>query len=316
MIPKISVIICAYNAANCLGASIESILDQSFKDLELIIIDDSSTDDTPDLIKRCAAKDERIIYINNEKNLGPSKSRNKGLKIAKGDYIAIQDADDISLSTRLEMQYDFLQNHPDIFLVGGGTSNITHSGKKTTTFIPETNEVNSNKALLKKCTIVNSTIMFRNGQNIFYRDKFRYAMDYDLFLILLSKEKRMTNLPEILIKRRLLPGSISFGKRVHQELFAEKAREFYEQRSLEGKDGYDKFDPDEILEVNIENLSGCKLIGYEIEARFKVSEFKEVKKLYGRYLKYRKLPNKYLLYFVASFFPRSFVDFLRRIMWG
>jgi len=316
MNPKISVIISAYNASGHLAQSVESILNQSFKDLELIIIDDASTDNTLDLIKKYALEDERIIYISNEKNLGPGKSRNKGIKAAKGEYIAIQDADDVSFPARLQLQYDFLQSHPDIFLVGGGTSNIAASGRKTTTFTPLTDEAESNKAFSRICPIVNATIMFRNGQRVLYRDKFRYAMDYDLFLNLLSQGKRMTNLPAPLIKRRMLPSSISFGKRVHQELFAKKAREFYSQRKLYGKDEYDSFEPDEILKINVENLRDPRLIAYEIEARFKVNEFKEVKKLYVKYFKHRKVPDKYLLYFMTSFLPKPVVDSLRKILWG
>src|SRR3989344_9200868 len=106
--PKISVIMSAYNVEKYIAESIESILNQTFRDFELIIINDASTDKTLDIIKGFMKKDKRLKLINNKKNLYATISRNKALRIAKGVYIAIQDSDDISLPNRLEVQKNYL----------------------------------------------------------------------------------------------------------------------------------------------------------------------------------------------------------------
>ena len=127
--PKISVIMSAYNSEKFISKSIDSILAQTFKNFELIIINDSSIDKTKDIIETYRKKDKRIKIICNRQNLGPAKSRNRALKIAKGEYIAIMDSDDVSLPKRLEVQYHFLENNPDIFLIGGGAIKINESGE-------------------------------------------------------------------------------------------------------------------------------------------------------------------------------------------
>ena len=106
--PKVSVILPAYNAAAHLGKAIDSILGQTFPDLELIIINDGSTDSTTELLARY--HDPRVKVITQE-NLGLPKALNQGLAIAQGAYIARQDADDISLPSRLEKQVHFLDQH-------------------------------------------------------------------------------------------------------------------------------------------------------------------------------------------------------------
>jgi len=312
---KVSVIMCAYNAELLLPRSIESVLGQSLRELELIIIDDASADSTPNIIREFLEKDGRVVSLRNDTNLGPAVSRNRGIKIARGRYIAVQDADDISIEERLLKQYTFLENNPDLFLVGGGMLNVDQDGARTTTSKPITDETKSNRALPDMCTIVNSTIMFRNTKDVLYREKFRYAMDYDFFLVLLSRGMRMTNLPDPLIERHMLPGSISFGKRLQQRLFAKKAVEFYHERTRGGKDGYDAFDPAETLTVELDDVSDPDLIGYEIEARFKVNDSKRVRQLYSRYLSSGGSRVRYLPYYAASFLPPGAVNFLRKTLW-
>jgi len=108
-----------YNAEKYVEAAIRSILRQTFKMYELIIIDDHSTDDSWGIIQRLAREDKRVRAMRNPKNLYIAANRNKLIKQAKGKYIAWQDADDISLPRRLEKQYIFLEKHPDVGIVGG-----------------------------------------------------------------------------------------------------------------------------------------------------------------------------------------------------
>lgn len=117
--PKISVVMPAYNAEKHIAEAIESILNQTFTDFELLIIDDASTDKTFEIAKDYADKDSRIKIIRNTENLNIGGSLNKGISEAKAEIIARMDADDISLPDRFQKQYDLLQSDPKIAVVGG-----------------------------------------------------------------------------------------------------------------------------------------------------------------------------------------------------
>ena len=97
----------AYNAEKYISEAIKSILNQTFKDFEFIIIDDGSIDRTWKIIQKYAKKDDRVIALKNEKNLGIAVNRNKLVSMARGKYIIWQDSDDISLPYRIEKQYNF-----------------------------------------------------------------------------------------------------------------------------------------------------------------------------------------------------------------
>lgn len=109
--PLVSVIIPVFNRANLIGRSIKSVLDQTYSNLELIVVDDNSSDDTSEVIH--GIKDSRLKYIRNEVNLGPSKSRNKGIEFASGELVAFQDSDDEWLPEKLEKQVELLKKCSD-----------------------------------------------------------------------------------------------------------------------------------------------------------------------------------------------------------
>lgn len=115
----LSVVIPAYNASRVLPEAIDSILGQSFGDFEVIVIDDCSTDGTWDVIQDYARRDSRVLPHRNEKNLGIAGNRNKGVSLCRGKYLAWQDADDVSLPDRLRTQFEFLESHPEVGIVGG-----------------------------------------------------------------------------------------------------------------------------------------------------------------------------------------------------
>jgi Glycosyltransferases involved in cell wall biogenesis len=114
---KISVVMPAYNAEQYISEAIESILRQTFKDFEYIVIDDGSTDNTVAVLN--SFKDKRLKVIRNEKNLNQSKCRNIGIREAEGEYCAFMDADDVSFQDRLQKQFDFLEGNPEVGIVGG-----------------------------------------------------------------------------------------------------------------------------------------------------------------------------------------------------
>ena len=113
----ISVIMSNYNTPEeYLREAIESILNQTYKNFEFIIIDDCSTDNSLEIIK--SYNDERIVLIENEENIGLTKSINKGLAVAKGEYIARMDADDVSLPQRFEKQINYMNDHTELIVCG------------------------------------------------------------------------------------------------------------------------------------------------------------------------------------------------------
>lgn len=127
---KVSVIMCIYNCAQTLPESIESILAQTYPHWEFIICDDGSSDNTYEVAKSYADRyPEKIKLLKSEKNQGGSFARNKCLKIADGDYFAIHDGDDYSLPTRFEKQVAYLENHPDIAIVGSNKIHFDDSGE-------------------------------------------------------------------------------------------------------------------------------------------------------------------------------------------
>ncbi len=114
--PRISIIMSVYNGEDYIRETLDSILSQTFRDWELVVINDCSTDSTPHILKEYAGRDERVKHHNNEVNLRLQKSLNKALGLAKGEYIARMDADDICLPDRLQKQYDFMEANRDVAL--------------------------------------------------------------------------------------------------------------------------------------------------------------------------------------------------------
>ena len=116
--PKVSIIMGIYNCADTLDEAIESILQQTYTDWEMIMCDDASSDQTYECAQKYVEKDpNKFILLRNEKNLGLNETLNKCLKIAKGEYVARMDGDDISLPTRFEKEVQFLDNHPKYAIV-------------------------------------------------------------------------------------------------------------------------------------------------------------------------------------------------------
>lgn len=205
--PKVSVLMPAYNSEKYISEAIESILNQTYKDFEFIIINDGSTDKTANIIKEYAGKDKRIKFINHKKNTGISKTRNDLLKMAKGEYLAYLDSDDIAINTRLKKQVKFLEKHTDIGVVGGsfqcfGEVNVIVKHPEKITFF----------SLLQQCCIANPTVLIRKSvltkNNITYNQDYKTSEDYELWsrLVLVTK---IQNIPDVLTKYRVLQKSLS-----------------------------------------------------------------------------------------------------------
>jgi len=126
--PLITALMSVYNGERYLRASIDSILRQTFSDFEFLIVDDGSTDGSAEIIR--SYQDSRIRIVTNDRNLGLTKSLNRGLALARGEYIARQDADDISLPHRFEKQRQYLQRNTEVLVLGTQATHIDAEGRK------------------------------------------------------------------------------------------------------------------------------------------------------------------------------------------
>jgi glycosyltransferase involved in cell wall biosynthesis len=199
---------CVYNGETHLREAVESILNQTFYDFELVIVDDGSTDSSWQILSEYSAKDSRIVLIQNEANLGLEKSLNKGLAATKGEYFARQDADDVSGSNRLQLQVDFLDNHPEVGALGTAVELIDEQGNTIGKNSLPTDRESLQSLLLFNNFMHHSTLMVRSSlmQKLGgYDETMRYVEDYDLWWRL-SCLSGLTTLPNLLLKRRVDDG--------------------------------------------------------------------------------------------------------------
>lgn len=204
--PVISVLMPAYNSEKYIAESIESILNQTFKDFEFIIINDGSTDNTANIVRKYAAMDTRIKFIDNKKNQGVAKIRNELLNAANGKYLAYQDSDDISLPHRLKIQVEFLDSHPDISIVGAALECFPTYEKMDWARNPRLldfyfgNSVPNPVAMLRKQDI--------DKYGLKYNESYQTCEDYD-FWVRCARFLKIHNLPNVLLKYRVLDNSLS-----------------------------------------------------------------------------------------------------------
>lgn len=226
--PKVTVLMAVYNGGKFLPLSIKSIISQSFEDFEFLIIDDGSTDKSLLTIKGFAEKDERIRVISRQ-NKGLIYSLNEGLKLAKGEYIARQDADDISLPNRLELQVSALEKDKSVAMVGSNYAWIDSEGKVINTTDVFTNS-NDLKAGLIFCNqFGHGTVMLRKEMALKaggYSKDHKYAEDYDLWTRL-ARQSPIINLKEVHYQWRHHKTSVS------QQKAEEMVRSFHYIRDRE-----------------------------------------------------------------------------------
>ncbi|BDX39591.1 glycosyl transferase [Tenuifilaceae bacterium CYCD] len=229
----ISVIMSVFNEPEVwLRESIESILNQTFNNFEFIIINDNPDSETNKLIlNEYKEKDNRIAIINNEKNIGLTKSLNKGIDFAKGEYIVRMDADDYSFPYRLEFQYEFMQNNLNCVLCGSAAEFYYENKKnKKRKIYFLTDYQNIKWAMVFKNPILHPTVIMRMSvvkqYNIKYNTEIKYSQDYDLWCKLINYGE-LRNLDRILIRYRISNLQISTSKRAEQDFYANAIRRNY-----------------------------------------------------------------------------------------
>lgn len=215
MTPRISVLMPVRDGQRWLGEAIASIANQTLTDFELVIVDDGSVDDTPRILAERAKADARIRVIRQER-LGLVAALNRGLSEARGELIARLDADDLSFPQRLARQSEYLDNHPQIGLLGSWADTIGERGTITGALQPRTDDLAT--LLMRTNPFVHSSVMVRRSalqKAGAYRAAFGGAEDYDLWLRL-SEIAGIAILPERLLAYRVHSDSVTASARVRQ----------------------------------------------------------------------------------------------------
>lgn len=223
--PTVSVLMSVYNSARYLPAAIESILRQTFRDFEFIVIDDGSTDDSRRIVERYAATDARI-RLTSRPNTGLARALEEGLAQCRGEFVARMDGDDIALPTRFARQVEYLRRHPDCACVGSRVLYINPFGlpvsgdesSSTSDHPTDHDEIDHRLLQGKGGSIVHPAAMMRRAALLQvggYREQYNNSEDLDLFLRL-AEVGRLANLPEVLLHYRRHLESVSHQKYENQ----------------------------------------------------------------------------------------------------
>jgi glycosyltransferase involved in cell wall biosynthesis len=218
-VPTVSVVMPVYNERPYLEESIRSVLNQSFDDFEFIIVNDGSTDGSKDVMERFSDEDQRIRVFHQE-NQGIGTSRNRGLRLAHGKYIAVMDGDDVTHTDRFERQVRFLDENPEIGVVGTKSKYIDSEGNPHPWGhwpIPTTPEVIAWRLMFNTC-LVHPSVMMRHSlieKLGGYAEWATPAEDYELWTRAV-REMRLANLPGTLHELRRHEGSVTVSHREQQ----------------------------------------------------------------------------------------------------
>lgn len=222
---SISVVMPCYNAELYVQKAIESILNQTFTDFELIVVNDGSVDSTETIVK--GITDNRVKYLRLAVNQGNYSARNLGMKTANGKYICVMDSDDWAFPYRLQAQYEYLERYKKVACVGGYCEVVDEHDQTRSVVKRPLNFAEIKVGLLADNCVIHPTIMFRSHlvgrKGMMYKERFLYAADYD-FMVRLSQRYAIRNLSVVLIRYRSHPNQITQSKRIEQSKFADDTR--------------------------------------------------------------------------------------------
>ena len=202
--PRVSILMPVYNVAPYLREAIDSILNQTFEDFELIILDDCSPDNSAEILDTYT--DERIVRYRGEKNMGLSNVLNVGMAMARGEFIARMDSDDLSTPERLAVQVAYLETHPDVDLCSCGMQLF---GAKQETWVRETNVEDVKITALFYSPILHASSMWRREAfervGLRFRQEMVPAEDYDMWTRAMAAGLRLVNIPQVMYLYRIHP---------------------------------------------------------------------------------------------------------------
>ncbi len=232
--PRVSVLCSVHNGEAYLEESLQSILDQTFEDFELLVMDDGSSDSTPTLLEKMVKADPRIQILRQETQ-GLTRTLNTLLEKARGEYVARQDDDDISWPERLERQVRFLDENPRCVAVGSRYVSIDEKGRRIARSRVPVSDAAIKRALVTHNVIAHSSAMYRREEVLAeggYDTTYRTAQDYDLWCRL-ALTHELANLKTPLLSRRRHPGRIGVSHKAEQFQNRDRIREAFRRRLLE-----------------------------------------------------------------------------------
>lgn len=210
--PLISIIMPAYNCEKYITQAVKSVIEQTYQNWELLIINDASNDSTPNIINALAKMDLRIFTYNNEENKGVSETRNRGVSLAKGAWIAFLDSDDMWMKKKLEKQVEFLKNNETAELIFTGSAFMNEENHRAEYVLHVPQKVGF-RELLKQNVISCSSVLIKKEHLLTYKmpsDKLHE--DYTVWLRTLKKGKAAYGLDEPLLIYRISSNSKSGNK--------------------------------------------------------------------------------------------------------
>ena len=224
---KVTILLPAYNAALYLRDSLDSIMRQAFKDFDVLLIDDGSMDDTSKIAIEYSNIDRRIKYYKNEKNIGLIKTLNKGLSLAKGEYIVRMDADDIMFDDRLYKQVKYMDSNPECFVCGG---QMEYIGGLTgmAPILPQKYEDLLYLSLIN-CPLYHPTTIIRKSAikqfGLKYNDSYKHAEDYKFWSdIIFSHPNSIANIKDVVLFYRISNNQITAKYSDEQDLISKIVR--------------------------------------------------------------------------------------------
>lgn len=224
MCELVSIITPTYNCGKFISRTINSAVNQTYKNWEMIIVDDCSTDNTEEVVGSFIKKDSRIKYIRLNKNSGAAVARTRAMQLAGGDYMAFLDSDDIWKPDKLEKQLLYMKKNK-FYFTSTAYEQIDENGNKLGKIIKTPKKTDYNRLLLD-CPVGNSTVMYNvREMGKFKVPDIRKRNDDALWLQMLKKERYIYGMPDVLMEYRVRQNSISSNKlsliRYHWKLYRE-----------------------------------------------------------------------------------------------
>jgi glycosyltransferase involved in cell wall biosynthesis len=279
--PKISVVMPLYNVAPYVEEAIASIQKQTIQDIEIILVNDCSTDQTPQIIQKIAEQDPRARILNTPKGgaYGCARPKNVGLLACRAPYIAVMDGDDVSTPDRLEKLLAFLETHPEISLVGSAIRTMDEQGR----FIGRVSDVAPTHTAVMKTAHLHTPCMAWLARKELYEKLDRHRLipageDHDFLLRALAGGYRLHNLPDPLYWVRIRKGNTSDSIGIKQYLLHYYLVSLYKERIAHGTDS---FSPSELAKAT--HAGPLKSALYARSSRY-LNRARSAQTRVGRYL--------------------------------
>ncbi len=225
---SVSVLLSTYNDASTLEASINSVLNQSYKNFEFIIVNDASSSDTVEILNEFSKKDHRITVYSNSENIGLTRSLNRGLAHCSCAFVARIDADDMWHKDKLREQLDYMYDHPECALLGTAYEEINEFGEycRASTVPLFTDNERLTNSMVRFNPFFHSSILVKKGvvESLNgYDERCKYAQDYNLW-VRVAENHDIANLPKVLAYRRITTANISVRKERQQRISALRSK--------------------------------------------------------------------------------------------